>query len=279
MLTPHVLLAPTLPTLVVDQHRRHRTEMLAALEEQSARLRLDPPEVVVALSARWISEGPFLVDTGAHHHTITDYPGFGVEVRYDCRGHADLARALVAAGTAAGVRVAAATRGVDSGVTVPLHFLFPASRPPVVPLSLADRSAEECRAWGATLRATLAARRERVIFVVGGILSDNQHAWSLGRELPETRRFDEQVLEALRQGAWDALPVLDRAGAEQVMPQAGLRHLEVLRGFLAHDATAVIRCYQSSPGVGAALVEFELGDRVAGRPPDAAGARPGGGRP
>jgi aromatic ring-opening dioxygenase catalytic subunit (LigB family) len=148
---------------------------------------------------------------------------------------------------------------VDSGATVPLHFLFPTSRPPVVPLSLANRTAEECRAWGATLRIALAARPERIGFVVGGVLSDNQHAWRLGRELPETQRFDEQVLEALRSGAWDAVPTLNPAEAEQVQPQAGLRHLDVLRGFLAGDAAAVVRCYQSSPGVGAALLEFQLG--------------------
>ena len=259
MLTPRTLLVPTLPTLLVDQHRGHRTEMLVALETQSARLRADDPEIVVALSARRVSEGPFLVDAGRRHRTVTDYPGFGVEVRYDCAGHPELARALVMAGAAAGIRVAAAKRGVDSGVTVPLHFLLPTSRLPVVPLSLADRSPAECRTWGATLRTILAARPERIAFVAGGMLSDNQHAWSLGREVPETRVFDERVLEALRNGAWDAVRTSNPAEAERVQPQAGLRHLEVLHGFLAGDGAGVVLCYESSPGVGAALVEFTLG--------------------
>lgn len=259
MLTPRALLVPTLPTLLVDQHRGHRTEMLVALEAESARLNTDAPEIVVALSARRISEGPFLVDAGRRHRTVTDYPGFGVEVRYDCAGHPELARALVIAGIAAGVRVAAAKRGVDSGVTVPLRFLLPASRLPVVPLSLADRSPEECRVWGATLRTVLAARSERIAFVVGGMLSDNQHAWSLSRELPETHLFDERVLEALRTGTWDAVRTRDPAEAERVQPQAGLRHLEVLRGFLADDRAGVVLCYESGPGIGAALVEFALG--------------------
>src|SRR5262245_36922373 len=134
MLTPRALLLPTLPTLLVDEHRRHRTPMLLALAEQSARLQAEAPEIVVALSATWESEGPFLVDAGRCHRTLTDYSGFGVEVRYDCAGHPALARALVAAGTRAGARVAAVTRGVDSGVTVPLHFLLPARTLPVVPI-------------------------------------------------------------------------------------------------------------------------------------------------
>jgi aromatic ring-opening dioxygenase catalytic subunit (LigB family) len=259
MLTSRALLVPTASTLLVDEHRGHRTEMLEALAAQSESLRAEDPEIVVALSARWESEGPFLVGSGKRHRTLTDYSGFGVEVRYDCTGHPALAKALVAAGAAAGVRVAAATRGVDSGVTVPLHFLLPGRSVPVVPLSLADRTAAECREWGAVLRRVLAARSERVAFVVGGLLSDNQHAWNLRRDVPETRDFDSRILEALQSGAWDALRGRDPAEVELVQPQAGLRHLEVLRGFLDSDTPGTLRCYESGPGVGAALIEFPLG--------------------
>ena len=259
MLTPGALLVPTLPTLLLDEHRRHHTEMLAAFSEQATRLQAESPEIVVALSARWESEGPFLVDAGRRHRTLTDYPGFGVEVRYDCAGHPALARALVETGTRAGVRVAAARRGVDSGVTVPLHFLLPSTALPVVPLSLADRSPAECRAWGAAIRQALEVRPERIVFVAGGLLSDNQHAWNLGRDLPETHDFDARILEALRSGAWDAVRHREPGEAERVRPQAGLRHLEVLRGLIGRDGAGVLRCYQPGPGVGAALVEFETG--------------------
>ena len=232
--------------------------MLVALSEQSARLQAESPEVVVAVSASWESEGPFLVDAGRCHRTLTDYSGFGVEVRYDCAGHPALARALVAAGTAAGVRVAAATRGVDSGVTVPLHFLLPARALPVVPLSLADRTPEECRTWGAVLRRALAARPERIVLVVGGMLSYHEHAWKLGREIPSGRAFDERVLEAVGSGRWDAVRPAAAGEAGRARPQAGLRHLELLRGFLSYDAAGVVACYESGPGVGAALVEFPV---------------------
>jgi aromatic ring-opening dioxygenase catalytic subunit (LigB family) len=43
--------------------------------------------MVVALSPRWISEGPFLVGANRRNQTLTDYVGLGVEVRYDCPGH------------------------------------------------------------------------------------------------------------------------------------------------------------------------------------------------
>src|SRR5687767_14283158 len=105
MLTSRVLLVPHLATLVVDEHRGHRTSMLEALRQEADRLDAERPGAVVALSARWESSGPFQVDTGRHHRTLTDYSGFGVELRYDCAGHPGLARMLVEAGTRGGVHV------------------------------------------------------------------------------------------------------------------------------------------------------------------------------
>jgi hypothetical protein len=45
---------------------------------------------------------------------------------------------------------------------------------------------------------------------------------------------------------------------ERAQPEAGLRHLDVLRGFLSADVPGLVRCYEAAPGVGAALVEFEV---------------------
>ena len=231
--------------------------MLEALSQEAARLAAEHADVVVVLSARWSSAGPFQVDTGRRHRTLTDYPGFGVELRYDCTGHPTLARALVDAGVKAGVRVGAAQRGVDSGVTVPLHFLLPRRSVPVVPLSIAARPSSECRAWGKVIRRVLEARPERIALIVGGLLTHDTHAWSFQREVPETRAFDEHALKALASGDWGALAVEDAKVVERAHPEAELRHLEVLRGFLAGDVPGKVLCYEAGPGVGAALVAFE----------------------
>src|SRR5437016_8320822 len=179
MLIAHAYLVPHRPTLVLDEHRGHRTPMLEALAGVAADLAAAAPQVVVVLSARWGASGPFRVDVGRRHRTLTDYTGLGVELRYDCDGHPALARALVEAGQKARLRVAAATRGADSGVTVPLHFLFPGRQIPVVPLSLPPQDGDACRAWGATIRDTLERWPERVAFIAGGLLSFNEHAWNL----------------------------------------------------------------------------------------------------
>ena len=260
MLTARVLLAPHVATLLVDQHRGHHTEMLEAYAAAARELAAEEPSAIVVLTARWEAPGPFLADVGLRHTTLTDYYGFGVEVRYDCHGAPSLARAIVQAAHAAGVRAATTTRGVDSGVSVPLHFLSSRRLYPVVPVSLARGSAAEHRAWGAALRRALDAWPERVTFVVGGMLSHNVHAWNLKRETPEARTFDARVLAALQAGTWDELARLEMRPHGQAQPEANLRHLEVLRGLLGRDLAGSLRCYEAGPGVGAALVEFLVGE-------------------
>lgn len=258
MLLPRTLLVPHLPTLVLDEHRRHHTPMLAALADEATSFATDPPDVAVVISARWQSDGPFHVDVGPRHRTLTDYTGFGVEVRYDCPGHPAIARALVDAGVRAGVRVGPATRGVDSGVTVPLHFLLPRPVVPVVPLSVAALPPAACRAWGAVLRRTLAERSERALLVVGGLLSADWHSWSFQRDVPEATQLDEHLLGALQAGSWDGIREIEERVIERAHPDAGLAHLDVLRGFLGADLPGTLLAYEGARGVGAALVAFEL---------------------
>jgi aromatic ring-opening dioxygenase catalytic subunit (LigB family) len=260
MLTPRVLLAPTLPTLLVDEHRGHQTPMLQAFAAESERLVADPPQVVVVLSARWESDGPFLIDAGKRHRTLTDYTGFGVEVRYDCDGEPALARALVDAATKAGLRAGAARRGVDSGVTVPMHFLLPRREVKVVPVSLAHAEPDACRAFGALLRRVLEAREERVLFVIGGLLSADLHAWGFRRDVPEAVILDEHLLDVMARGDWPALREIDSAVLERAKPEAGLKHLDVLRGFLGADLPGKVLAYESAPGMGAVLASFALAE-------------------
>jgi aromatic ring-opening dioxygenase catalytic subunit (LigB family) len=161
------------------------------------------------------------------------------------------------------VRAACARRGTDTGLSVPLHFLVRGRQLPVVPVSLADASRDEHRAWGEAIRHALAKRPERIAFVVGGALAFNLHAFNLRRDLEEARELDERVLESLRLGRWRALAELEPPLLEKAQPEAQLHHLEVMRGFLLGDLRGRVLEHETSPGLGTALVEFPLDPNAA----------------
>jgi aromatic ring-opening dioxygenase catalytic subunit (LigB family) len=259
MLTSSVLLAPSVPTMLIDEQRGDVTEMIEALEAAGRRLQADEPAAIVALSARWVAPGPFHADDGQRHRSVIDVPGFGVEPRHDVSGHPALARAIVERAVRNGLRATVARRGADTAISIPLHFLERSRSLPVVPLSIGEGTREEHRAWGAAIRQALNEWPERVAFVVGGALSWNLHAFNLRRDVPECLDLDEGALAAMSRPAWGELePLVSRFG-EKARPEADLRHLEVLRGFLVLDsARGDVLEHETSPGIGTALVEFQL---------------------
>jgi aromatic ring-opening dioxygenase catalytic subunit (LigB family) len=259
MLTASAFLLPSVPTMLIDEQRGDVTEMIEAVEAAGVRLAAESPAAIVVVSARWSTPGPFQADDARRHRSMVDLPGFGVEPRFDCDGHPTLARTIVEQATRLGLRATTARRGVDSGINVPLHFLAKGRRLPVVPLSIGEGGPEEHRAWGAAIRVALEAWPERVAFAVGGALSWHLHAFNLHREVPECADLDERVLGALRRGAWGELEPIVRRLGEKAHPEASLRHLEVLRGFLRDETTAgTVHEHERSPGIGTALVEFAV---------------------
>jgi aromatic ring-opening dioxygenase catalytic subunit (LigB family) len=259
MLTSSAFLLPSVPTMLIDEQRGDVTEMIEALEAAGARNAGESPAAIVVVSPRWVSVGPFHADDSERLRSVVDVPGFGVEPRYDCAGSPALARAIVEHAVRRGLRAATAHRGVDTAASVPLHFFTRGRRVPVVPVSVGEGGVQDHRAWGAAVRFALDAWHERVTFVAAGALSWHLHAFNLRREVPECGELDARVLTALEHGNWDELePLVSRLG-ERAHPEASLRHLEVMRGFLGTGAAAghVIEREQL-PGIGTALVEFPL---------------------
>jgi aromatic ring-opening dioxygenase catalytic subunit (LigB family) len=258
MLTAHTLLVPSTPTLLIDERRGTATPMLAAFAEQAGRLATESPDAFVVVTSRWRSAGAFLVDAGRAHTSRIDQPGFGVEPRYDCPGEPALAQAILDEATRARVRAAAGRRGADTGVTVPMHLLAGGRRVPVVPVSVSDASAEAHREWGACLRRSLASWKTRVAFLVSGAITYDQHSFNLKREIAEDRDLDAVALAAFQSGEWERIAALVRKHPARSHPEVGWKHLEVRRGFLLGDAAGRVREYETLPGIGAALAEFEL---------------------
>lgn len=259
MLTSKVLFAPSVPTLLIDEQRGDFTEMIEALTHAGEALAAEAPAAIVCASARWRSPGPFHADDARNHRTLIDLPGWGVEPRYDCPGHPALARAIVDAGARRGLRSELARHGVDTGVSIPMHFLARDRRVPVVPVSLSAEAGREAhRTWGEAIRSVVNEWPERVAFVVGGAITFNEHAFNLRREQQESLDVDAHVMGVLERGAWSDLTAYDSALVERALPESALLHLEVLRGFLFVDTPGRVLAYETSPGIGTALVEFAL---------------------
>jgi aromatic ring-opening dioxygenase catalytic subunit (LigB family) len=259
MLTSSVLLAPSVPTMLIDEQRGDVTEMIEALEAAGRRMMADDPVAIVALSARWVAPGPFHADDSKRHRSVIDVPGFGVEPRHDVDGHPALARTLVDRANRSGIRATVARRGVDTAISIPLHFLERSRQLPIVPLSIGEGSRDEHRAWGAAIRLALNEWPERVAFMVGGALSWNLHAFNLKRDVAECHDLDERSLAAVSRPAWGDLEAIVARLGDKARPEADLKHLEVLRGFLMLDsARGDVLEHETSPGIGTALVEFQL---------------------
>jgi aromatic ring-opening dioxygenase catalytic subunit (LigB family) len=194
-----------------------------------------------------------------------DLPEFGVEPRHDCPGAHALARAIAEHAIKLGVRAATTKHGMDSAHGIPMHFLDRTRQMPVVPLSIGDGTREEHRAWGEAIRLALNAWPGRVMFAVAGALSWNLHAFNLRREVPECGELDERVLAALRDAHWPEIEAaVQRLGAK-AQPEADLRHLDVLRGFLlVGSASGHVLEREQLPGIGTALVEFPIAHDAGG---------------
>lgn len=263
MLTSRALLLPSVPTMLIDEQRGDITEMIEALSSAGERMLSEAPDAVVIVSPRWVSSNAFQADDGRRHRSVIDLPGFGVEPRYDCPGHPVLARTIVEHAVKSGLRASCAQHGVDTAASIPLHFLVRARHVPIVPLSISEGSAEEHRAWGAAIRHALNAWEGRAAFCVGGALSWYLHAFNLRRDVPEGVELDKRVLEAIENGAWSRVQDAVEALGEKAHPEADLKHLEVLRGFLLIETGGHVREYESTHGIGTALAEFPLSNTAA----------------
>lgn len=111
----------------------------AMLEALGGELAAAPPRAVLALSPHWMVRGA-AVGASPRPATIHDFGGFDPALqtlRYPAPGDPELARDLAGRLGAAGWNVALdPTRGLDHGIWVPLLFLLPEARVPVVPLAM-----------------------------------------------------------------------------------------------------------------------------------------------
>ncbi|MDH4248689.1 MAG: hypothetical protein OEW39_12840 [Deltaproteobacteria bacterium] len=243
------VVAPHTPRIGIEKNapdfQRGLIEGLRAMGEEIRGLK---PDLIVLLSAHWVSTFNWYVTGQAHHKGICiadEAPDLIPGVGYDRKGDASFARALSDSFNQNKVPCGVMDSphfNWDYGIYVPLHYLDPEATIPLVAMpSVICSDGEECRRAGGVVHKTAREAGKRVVFVASCALA---HRVMRGPELwpsKEHQALDHRFMDLVTQGnieslaQWmpqycreavaemDGRPVNGMVGAAQAMAQAGLR--------------------------------------------------------
>lgn len=237
--------------------RAHVTDAsLLALGEAGRALAIFDPDLIVVMSPHAPAfADAFAIDTAARYEG--DMGQFGDHTPYGRAGEPQFAAALLQ--NLADEDIPAFARSehpqlrtgwLDHATIVPLHFLDPDKRFPIVVLSLSYQPYEAHRELGAVVARTARDLGVRVAFVASGDMSHRLTHDAPAGFSPRARELDEAILSAVREGTFRALMRIDpdvvEAGGE-----CGLRSFVALGGFLGEDPQPTrVLAYEGPWGVG-----------------------------
>jgi 4,5-DOPA dioxygenase extradiol len=182
------------------------------------------PRAIIVISAHLEATHP-LVTTDPYPDTIHDFSGFPralYDIRYPAPGDPDLAQHVIASLQKAGYNAAPLeNRGLDHGVWVPLHHIFPQADIPVIQLSL---QTTEPPAYHLALGQALAPLRDQDVLVVGSGGATHDLSGMAGNRKDAPPRdyaaaFDQWLADTVATGALDQL-----ADYQMHAPQADRNH-------------------------------------------------------
>jgi len=213
---------------------------LRALGEEVARF---SPDVIVLASAQWVTTFHTYVAGSARLSgalTGTEASDAVRPVSYDFPGDPETARALVAAGWAARIPVVLTEEpalALDDATVIPLRYLTPGGRFPIVPISLCHLAdlAETLR-WGRAIGAAVRAGGKRTILAVSGAVCCRPGRGAARWPGTPDLGLDDRVLRLLSSG--DLAEFQGSLGelAREADLAPASRHLALLLGALGSDS-------------------------------------------
>lgn len=232
------------------------------------------PETVVIVSPHAPSfADAFTVTTADHlHGDLGQFRASGVV--HDVPGDPELARAIIGEGGAAGLPVVAheeyAQRlgtGLDHGVMVPMSFLDPEGRYPLVVASFTNLSAADHAAFGRAIRAAAARIGRRIAFVASGDLSHRLVANAPAGYSPRAHFFDEELVRLLAHDDFHGVATMDQELREEA-GECGWRSILILGGYLeGTSAVPRVLSYEGPWGVGYLTAAFAPAHELEGLVP------------
>jgi AmmeMemoRadiSam system protein A len=241
------------------------------MRDAAERLRQFDPDTIVVMSPHATAAADvFIVDSSAH--VSGSLGSFGApEATHSVPGDPELARRVLERLEAAGVptldRASMTTLEageLDHGVLVPLAFLDPDSRWPLLVLSLSWLPYEQHQILGREVAAAARDLGRRIAFVASGDCSHRLTPDAPAGYDPRGAVFDRQLVELLQASDFDGLTKIDPKLIEAA-GECGLRSFITL-GAAAEPAHARVLTYEGPWGVGylTALVNEELTTPVTG---------------
>ena len=232
------------------------SDSVAALRTAALALQAFDPETVVIMSPHSPAfSDAFLVDTAPQ--TSGSLAQFGApSAQYAYRGDPEFAGELMSRIRHAGIEATdraldprMESGHLDHGVLVPMSFLDPTGRWPLVELSLSYLPYEVHRRVGELVAETAEVLRRRVAFVASGDCSHRLKPDAPAGYSPLAADLDAALVDHVRRADFVGLMHLDpdvvEAGGE-----CGLRSFITLGGFLGTGAPTRVLAYEGPWGVG-----------------------------
>jgi AmmeMemoRadiSam system protein A len=176
-------------------------------------------------------------------------------VRLDGPGDPELARAILRRAGAAGLPAVArhiltGDPELDHGVIVPMSFLDPTSRYPLIVLSFCGLPLERHLEFGRAVARAAGDLGRTVAFVASGDCSHRLVPGAPAGFSPRGREYDRWLVESVRTDDLDALTTATTADMEEA-GECGTRSFVTLSGFLEDtDAHMRLLAYEGPWGVG-----------------------------
>lgn len=268
------VLAPHPPIMVeaVGAKRSSVTHKSAkALAVAAALLDAFNPDTIVLMSPHAPPLPDAFVVDGAVRFTGTLAQFGAPEAGHSTLGDPDLATAILVQLKARGIparsrhTVPSQSPGeLDHGALVPLHFLDPAGRWPLVLLSLCWLDSATHHEAGRAVAAAAASLGRRVAFVASGDCSHRLTPNAPAGYDPRGAEFDRQLVELLSHSDFEGLARMEPSLVEAA-GECGLRSFITLGG-ATEPGQARVLAYEGPWGVGylTAVVNEELATPLAG---------------
>lgn len=220
-------------------------------------------DVIIVASPHWQPKSAFFVDCGAIHESFHDYvlrpAPFGRRFyTHVLPGAPALARSLIEAGVAAGLPVKEKTYGLDHGAFCPLKVM--GVKLPTIPISMSQRSPQECIEFGVVIRKTVEKSGLRAVLLAPGNLChrlDLRDESATDTYFEEGKRFDREVCDLVSAGRSRDIGSIDPALWKAAAPEADLRNLYLIAGASGDAAGRVLQYHGAIYSVGDATFAFD----------------------